>query len=335
MKRIILIAVLIFLLAAVMAVVGCSRKSHYQVFMEAVERTEALEKGKMSMDMVMEIGFNKEGLPEDALEFLKFFENLKLSLKDEFDKGKNESVKKIFLQSGELGIDAKIYTRGDVSYVITPLIPKILVIKGEELIHIGSGDINDLNIPSLSEESLEQLKNVWQSLYSQENVTALEDIVLDTPGGKVKAKKYRVKLTDQQLKPALKKSMEIISQDKGFMDSLEIMMESMDEEIIIRDILRQSIKLLDQATINSFDQLAYIDRDNYVIEETVNLDITLHFTEPGTPRQYKFNLIIERWDLNREPKIDFPEVTPENSITPRQLKEGFPDPVESMKGENR
>ena len=111
-------------------------------------------------------------------------------------------------------------------YVITPLIPKIVVIKGGEFVHPDwtAGDIE--NMPALSQESLEAIEKVWKSLYNDDNVSALEKIVLDTPEGSVKATKYEMNLTDEQLKPAIRKTMEIVLSDSAFMEGVEDMMRS-------------------------------------------------------------------------------------------------------------
>lgn len=324
---------LLVIALVVLAVAACSRKTDYQVFMEAMERTERVEMGKMSMEIAVNADFNKEGFSEDVRDSISFFEKLNFSLKDEYNRKKNESLKKIFIQMKETGIDAKLYTRGEVGYVITPLIPKILVIQGEELVHLNSGRINRENLPRLSKESLEQLDKVWTSLYNDENISALEDIVMDTPEGSVKARRYEVKLTDEQLKPALKKSMNILMKDEQLMKGIKEVMGQHTGDISIEEMLKKNIEMLDQATINSFSQIAYIDRDNYVIDERIRLDITFYFSEPGAPTHYAFEMNTKRWDLNKEPKIYFPEVTAENSITLGQLEEKYPAFFEGMKGE--
>jgi len=333
MRRIIAVVFIILLAAAI--ITGCGSRNDYQVFTEAMERTEAVERGKMSMDMAIQVDFNEEGLSEEVKDFIDYFKEFKISLTDEFNNQDGEGLNKIFIQAGDMGIDAKLYTRNGIAYIITPLIPKILVIDGEELLGMYSGKIDEKKFPKLSNESLEQLKKVWIDLYNQENVAAIEDIVLDTPEGKVKARKFKVMLTDEQIKPALKKSMEIFIQDEQLMEGLNDMMNSDNDECSIEDMFRVNMEMLDQSTINSFNQVAYIDRDNYVINERIGIDVIFHFAEPGTPRNYNFNMSIKRWDLNKEPDIYFPEVTFENSITVEQLKNQYPKVFEEMKEDMR
>lgn len=333
MKKIVTVIIVFILIITVLA--GCSAKSDYQIFMEAMERTEAVENGKMSMDMEIQVEFNKEGLSEEAKDIIEFFEDFNMNLADQFDKQKEQSLKKIFVQAGDMGIDIKLYTKEGIAYVITPLIPKILVVDGEELLGMYSGKINEDNFPKLSQESLELLEKVWTDLYNKENVAAIEDIVLDTPEGRVKARKFEVKFTDEQMKPATKKSMEIFMQDKQLIEGLKKMINFDDEEFSIEDMFKINMEMLDQSTINSFEQVAYIDRDNYVIDERISIDNTFHFTKPGTTKHYTFNMNIKRWDLNKEPDIHFPEVNFENSITLDDLKEEYPEIIEGMKEETR
>ncbi len=58
-----------------------------------------------------------------------------MSTRSEYDKEKEESLRNIFVKTKDFGFDAKIYTKGGVAYAITPLIPKIVVIKGGEFVH--------------------------------------------------------------------------------------------------------------------------------------------------------------------------------------------------------
>jgi len=322
MRKIILILFVFVIVATVTT--GCSQKSDYQIFKEALERTEAVEKGKAQLELDMKIEFNKEGLSEDETEFMEFLEEFKLSLKDEFNREKKESLKKIFIQTKDMGFDAKVYIKDKTMYIITPIIPKILVVEDNRLAESNSkktfkeGTVYQY-FPKLSENSIKQLKKLWNDLYNEENVSSLKNIVLDTPEGKAKARKFEIKLKDEQLKPAIKKVMEIILMDEQFRKGLAEVMES-SGAVSVEEILQHNMKAIDQATINNFNQHAYIDRDNYVIEETVNMDMTFPFSKPGTPRNYHFEMKIKRWDLNKEPEIYFPEVTQENSINLEELK---------------
>lgn len=323
-----ILAVVLILTAAA----SCTRRSDYEVFMEANEKTEKVEMGKSSMEISMNMDFNKEGLPEEVKKVLELVERMDFSLNDEFNKKKDESLKRIFLQTGEMGIDGKLYTKDKVGYLISPLIPKIVVVQGEELVHLNSGRINDENMPRISDNSLEQLNNIWTSLKSEENISALEDIIMETPEGSVKAKKFAVRLTDEQLKPAIKKSMEVFMKDEQLINGMKNIMKEQPDGFSVEEMFRESIKALDNATINEFTQVAYIDRDNYIIDEAVNMDISFHFTEPGAPNRYSFSMSIKRWDLNKEPKIYFPEVNEGNSITLKQLSDEYPGALDMMKG---
>lgn len=327
---------------------GCA-ESDYEVYMEASERTGNVLRGKSEMNMTIKLKFNKEGLTGDVSDVLEMFEDIAFELRSEYDRDKEESLNKIFANAKDIGLDAKVYTKGDVAYVITPLIPKILVIKGEEFINpdLVAGDIEKM--PLLSQESLEAIEKVWKSLYSEENVSALEKIVLDTPEGSVKATKYEVNLTDVQLKPAIKKTMEIAMNDSTFMKGLEEMMRSaiteyakddagIDEfplkDFSFAEAMRFNMEAIENSTIKTFSQTAFIDRDNYIIEERLNMDILYHFTQAGAPDSFSMEMTIKNWDLNRAQEIYFPEVTDENSITLTELKDEYKGGLNLFKGES-
>ncbi len=346
MKKTVIVLVIISLLLAWSA--GCSTKSDYQVYMEASERTDAVARGKTEISMTMQLKFNKEGLPGDVSDGLEMFEDMTFELRSQYDRDKEESLNKIFVKTKDTGFDAKVYTKGDVSYVITPLIPKIVVIDGGELIHPGLAAKDLENMPALSQESLDAIEKVWKSLYSDDNVSALEKIVLDTPEGSVKATRYEMNMSDEQLKPAIKKTMEIAMQDSAFMEGIgDIMRSAMEdyardladgdeftiEDFSFEEALRSNMDTIENSTIKTFTQTAFIDRDNYIIEERFNMDILYHFNEAGTPDAYSMEMVIRNWDLNRDQEIYFPEVTSENSMTLEKFKEENSDGINMFKGE--
>ncbi len=326
---------------------GCTR-SDYETYMAASERTDNVARGKSEMKMGIKLKFNKEGLSGETLEGLGMFEDLAFELRSEFDRDREENLSRIFAQAKDTGLDAKIYTRGGLVYVITPLIPKILVIKGEGLIDTDWAAGNREKMPVPSAESLVDIEKIWKSLYSDDNVSALEKIVLDTPEGSVKATKYMANVTDEQLKPALKKTMEILMQDRAFMEGMEGIMRTAMEKFAhgenvqdgagsqpdednffpqgfsFEEAMRANMQAMENATVKTFSQTAFIDRDNYIIEERLSMDILFHFTEAGAPRSYSMEMTIKNWDLNRAQEIYFPEVTAENSITLDELEDEYP-----------
>jgi len=327
---------------------GCSTKSDYEVYKEASERTKMAAKGKSELKMTMNMEFNKDGLSKEVSDGMEIFENISFEMRREYDRDKEESLMKIFVQAKDTGIDAKVYTKGDVAYIITPLIPKIVVLKGEELVHPGKVTSDLETMPALSQESIDSIIKVWQSLYTDDNVSALEKIVMDTPEGSVKATRYDLNMTDEQLKPAIKKTMEIAMRDRAFMSGIEDMMRAsmeqyMDENIdkeefasgdlSMEGLFTTNMDAVNNATIKEFSQTAYIDRDNYIIEERLSMEMLYHFIEAGTPRSYRMDMSIKNWDLNREQDIYLPEVNAENSITLDQLKEEYSDQLDFMKGE--
>ena len=332
---------------------GCSSKSDYEVYMEAAERTQNVARGKSETNMTMELRFNKEGLPEGIPDGLEMFEDMAFELRSEYDKEKEESLRNIFVKTKDFGLDAKVYTKGEVGYVITPLIPKIVVIKGGEFVHPDWTARDIENMPALSHESLEAIEKVWKSLYNDDNVSALEKIVLDTPEGSVKATKYEMNLTDEQLKPAISKTMEIVLSDSTFMEGVDDMMRSAMKEhadkpddtagrtdgddfpeqgFSFREAFRANMDAVENSTIKTFSQTAFIDRDNYIIEERLSFDILYHFTGAGTPRSFRMEMVKKNWDLNRPQEIYFPEVTAENSITLEELKDEYKDGFNLFEG---
>ena len=142
--------------------------------------------------------------------------------------------------------------------------------------------------------------------------------------------------------------MEIVLNDSTFMKGLEEMMRSarteyagddadidefLAEDFSFAEAMRSNMEAIENSTIKTFNQTAFIDRDNYIIEERFNMDILYHFTQAGTPDSFSMEMTIKNWDLNRKQEIYFPEVTEENSITLEELKDEYKSGLNLFKGE--
>lgn len=338
-KKTVILAVVFLVLF--LTVPGCSGKSDYEIYKEAAKRTGDVKRGRSETNMTMKLKFNKGGFPEEVYEGLRLFEDVALRFRSEYDREKEESLRKIFARTRDIGLDAKVYTKGEEIYIITPLIPKILVIRGDGFAGYesiprdyepASGDHESIpraeyGIPVPSEGSLGAIEKIWEALYNDENVCALNKIVLNTPEGNVKATKYEIKLTDEQLKPALKKTMEVLSKDESFMGAMEDMLYS------VENIMDAHMDAIDNSTVKTFNQTAFINRDNYIIEENLEMEILYHFTGEGTPKSYYMNMETRNWDLNRKQDIYFPEITRENSITLKELNDEYGNGLNPFRGE--
>jgi len=149
------------------------------------------------------------------------------------------------------------------------------------------------------------------------------NIILSTPEGYVKARRFNITLTEDQLKPALKESVNMIRQD--------IQSKTNDSSKDLEKIFDALEKMLDSAKMDSFLYRAHIDRDDYIVEDTVELKISFPEDKSGSNciKSFEMKTSSMMWDMEKPVDIQFPAINKENSMTLDELqKQGeFPEGV--------
>ncbi len=193
MKKIVLLLTTLLILLT-----GCS-SSAYETYSKALEKTEGVSSGKVKMTQEAHVEFNTEGLDKKVLEELRKWEEFNVDMECTFDKEQEISVTDIYGELYDLGIEGKLYEQKNNLYVVTPLLPKILVLKGD--------DLQGEEIEKLEEQFLikdfKGFEKMWKEVIDRENVSKLGNIVISTPEGDIKAKEFHITLTKEDIMPLM------------------------------------------------------------------------------------------------------------------------------------
>lgn len=283
------------LLFFVFFISGCG--SAHETFMKAVDKTGNIQKGKSSITMQL----NMEGVPE--LEDGQLFSLEKMTVNHEYDRGEEISKSVVYASINHVGLDFTIYEDRDNAIVTSPLLPKLLVLNKESIESLGEASFG----PQMSLESdMEQeLAGIWHRLLTDESVSRLGSVIVTTPDGDVKGKEFEIRLTSEQLKPAIIDTMNLYIQAN---------LEQLSSDKAIEKNMEQFLKRIETSEIGPVSYYAYIDRDQYIIEE--KLSAVLTFID-GLTISIDFQL--QRYDLEKDVLISIPVMTKENVITADEL----------------
>jgi len=302
-KTMILLGILIIVLT------GCNTSS-YETYSSAIKRTEEVATGKMKVNQIMELEFEKEGLSEDEILELKKWEKAQIDVLATFDKTKNQSITELYTSFANLGLGGNIYKDEDKIYIVTALLPKILMVKGDEI--EGMQNIEEFE-KRFGVDSFDQFQKKWETMMSQENVSTLGNIVVSTPEGEIKTKEYEIYLTKEQILPMIIDGIELIN---------KIIIESQDSEIDIdsEEIRRQIEKSMEEIEFEKIYHRAYIDRDGFIVEEETHIILTIPTAKSGDLKKMDLQIKSQSWDLGKDIDIDIPELREDNIMTIEELQ---------------
>ncbi len=329
---------MVFLIVSFVFITTACGNAPYEAFHQAEQKTEDISKGKSMLTIDVDMDFNQD--VTSLIQDKTWIENVEIE--NVFDKNQEKAQWTIYGKVNDLGFDAKLYQDESLYYLITPLLPKILVINQEALENRFGSDRkaktekmkNDTK-SYIAENTIKQLKQLWGNIYKGKDVVKLRNIILSTPDGDVKAKEYKINLSSENvdIKQLLIESFDILASDEMLKKQLEHSLEQAyekdkdsKERLTADQIWEMKKEWVESTTFDPITFLAYIDRDNYIIEEQFNLQMHSNTTSDkyiNGLENYTLSYTLQRWDIEKDIEFTLPEITQENIMTLDDLGQEF------------
>ena len=274
----IFVVLLVFVL-----VVSCSDES-YEEYQQAVEKTENLESGKYSIEIEYKTNFNEEELSVEEFKELSNFSNLKFSGVNVFNHQNNSMGFYGNLEGGNLALDLEYFQEGEKKYLKIPILGKYLDLNDsniEQLSQEMSFDVNENMDININEEAFDKIGNLWTEAIQEENVFKGKKSLLETPDGDVKVTEYTIEFSDELLKELIK------------------------ETVLILDV-SESVELMNQMTIDTFNYTAFVDIDGFIIKENFVMDYSIEDIAEVDSGHFKFEIV--NYEINKAQDIKIPEI---------------------------
>ncbi|HAE43680.1 MAG TPA: hypothetical protein DCG34_12305 [Clostridiales bacterium] len=317
MKNKISVKMVAAILIMMMLAAGCSTDALLD-YNNAVNKTEEITRGKMSLSIKVSNDFSTEGLSEEAIANLKNFERLEMGMISTFDNNQAKSINDVYVNFGGMGIDSMVYSNDSIAYIRLPMINEYIRVEMDELDMPSSMDVTG------TESLVKRVTKEWTDLLETENVVKGEKSIMTTEDGEVKVTKFTVSPTEDQLRLLLKKIIAILRSEK---EALEKFVQfsatdgSLDYDTLIRSI-EQEIEDMEKITFNN---LAYIDIDGYIVKESIEIYFENYDPKPGQVIKRTVVISQENWDNEMEQNIVIPDVSPDDIIDMNEAENLFKD----------
>lgn len=315
----------ILILMMILSLSACNTDS-LREYKNAVEKTEQIKKGHTAGEFSLSMDFNTEGLTDEELKNMNYYKDIKGSYDAVFDSKAKKVIYRNYLNLGGLGFDYDMYFNGDEMLMKLPVVGKYIKLNDlsssvSEQNKSTSEDMDEENI--ISQETIDGISDSWIKLIKRDDVFKGKNIVLTTPDGEVKTTEYTIKLTDEQIKQLSAECIELISNDeklKNFYDELKKDIELL-SDTTFEEQIRKIREHKDDFKVENFNYIAHVDIDGYIVNETVELKLSLNDNGKGSMLGLDYKLDTKNWDINKEQSFDFPTVTDENTLKMDDLKD--------------
>lgn len=328
MKRI--TAVILMVLLA-LSLVACNTDSLLE-YKKAAEKTEQIKKGHTAGEFSMAMDLNTEGMTDEELKELSYYKDMKGSFDAIYDEDIQKVIFRNYLNLGGLGLDYDMFMNGDEMFMKLPVVGKYIKLNeiNSNFISEQHEDLKTENI--ISKETIDGITKNWINLIKKEDVFKGKNIVLTTPDGEVKTTEYTIKLNDEQIKKLVLDSMDIVSKDeklKVFYDGITKNIEPI-ADTTFEEQLSNIKESIDDYTVESFSYMAYVDIDGYIVNEMIELSLSVDNKDNGRLTGLNYKLGIKNWDINKDQSFEFPELTDDNTLKLDELDENNLNMIEDM-----
>ncbi len=329
MKRVFLILLSVVL---IISLVAC-KKNDFDSYIKAVNKTNEITRGQQAINFKMNIDFDTVGLSSEEIKDLSYFKNFQSKFNLTFDNDSNKTIGRNYFNFGGLGFDMTFYNNGEKSFIKMPILGKYLVMD-EKLMgnYLKDKDVENEE-ECISENTIEELGQKWIDTIKGEDVFAGKDSVMTTPEGEVKVTEYTIKLTGEQFKKLLTESGDILLNDKKLKETIEEYVRKAAKEEFDFDfdeVMNNFKEGIEESEFENLSYIAFIDIDGYIVKEKMEFNIRFIGEKYEEMNGFEYYLETNRWDIEKEQKFEFPELTEENTMDNDDIDQGVPFMFESL-----
>jgi len=330
MKNIKKVLVLVLTLILILSLVGCNTDS-LKEYKKAAEKTEQVDKGQSSGEFILTMDFNTEGMSPEEIKELNYYKDIEGSFNVTYDNNLEKGIYRNYLNLGGLGFDYDIYCNSDEIFMKIPIVGKYMRLN-PIMTSLDSKENKSKNEDIISEETVKTISANWLSLMNKEDVFKGKNIVLTTPDGEVKSTEYTIKLSDEQIKKLFSDSIDSVYKDENFKEfykNIQKNIESLNDKTF-EELYADVEGYISDYKVENFSYIAYVDIDGYIVNEKIQLDLSVDSKDESSLVGLNYSININNWDFNKEQSFEFPILTDDNTVTTNDMDESGSFIIEDM-----
>lgn len=338
---VVLLIGLMLISAASCGMVGSTTEKYSKAFNNTInaQTMQARTELKMKMDL--------SKASEEQREVLEQFKDVTLNVDESIDQKKGKADSNYYFSNGSFMVNMKLFVDGDDVFMKMPKFDsdsKAQYLKLEPK-EAGFFATEDTESSQKYKEFFDELYKVWMDVVQNEIIASEGNSIESTPDGEIKVTQLSLGLTDQKVKNILDKLAQLVSRSEVVKESsIEMSKMYADESISEEDmekgtreffdnIIDNVDKFNDTFTLEKLKLTAKIDKDLYIIDETLEGDLVIKDGTKGEVR-ISFDVHTTRWNIDKDIEVNIPEIKEDEIIHEEDFKDfqsEFKDLIEKFK----
>ncbi|OJV63242.1 MAG: hypothetical protein BGO41_11165 [Clostridiales bacterium 38-18] len=288
---------------------GCQYGTDYKDYIEASDRTDQIKKGAVSFDFSMDNQMSElvNNSDDETLKQLgTWLKTIVINGITRFDRDNQSSITELNYKLAGLGNDVTLYQpANDEMYIKLPFDSRWFSLPKAE----NSDQYNAFGTALIA------IGSEWAQMMQKENIFIGEKTIIQNEAGDIKATKFTVRPTAEQL-DTFQSKLKVVLQNNvhllnGMLKEQFSGVEMSDEE------LGQLISaLFDSIEIGKYEEVAYMDMDGYLVDQTIYIEIAYHSSSQMTNlfESQKIELHISYFDIEKNQSMDFSEIQKDSAV---------------------
>jgi hypothetical protein len=297
---------IIVLIVSLVLVAGCQSRD-YGEYKDAVRQTSELERYEEHFRMDLKMDYDLEVIEDqEAVNRIGDMAEFSIELISKEDKGEGLVDSEAHVFYGGIGFDADYFVTEEGSYLSLPFIDKYIRIDSMEVEEFRPEDYGLF----VSDESMKAFQKIWLDTITDDEVFKGEEILVDTPDGKVKTSKYTIEISDEIFKRFLGEIAQVLMTDDIFMENLA------NQDLPENFDMMKLLEYIDSTTLDTFVQEVYVDVDGYIVKETMKITTT---AEDEFFKGFDMEIQSELYKINQNIDFNFPQIDDYQIMTFEEL----------------
>lgn len=328
LKRLVSVLIITFFM---FVSVSCSMfGSTTQKYINAFKNTESAKTMQTRTQLKVKVDLSKAS--DEVKKNLDQFKDITLNVDGSIDKRNNKQEASYYLSAGNIMTNFNVYVDEDNIYLKSSFPDtgnKYLKLDPE-----NSGLIVTQDSESFAEYNkfYNELVGIWKQSIQGEILESEGNSIESTPDGEIKVTQLSLELTDQKTKNILDKLTNLAAKSEVIKkSSIEngkmFAPEDISDEVIEKgtkeffENLPQNIgKYMEKFTIEKLKLTAKIDKDQYIIDETIEVEALINDDDAGEIR-ISFDIYTTRWNIDKDIKLSIPEINEDDTVSEDEFQE--------------
>jgi hypothetical protein len=288
---------------------GCQYGTDYKDYIEASDRTDQIKKGAISFDFSMENQMSEivnESDDETLKQMGSWLKKIVLHGMTHFDSDSQSSITELNYNLGGLGNDVTLYQPSkEEMYIKLPFDSRLFSLP----------DGQNSNQYDAFGKALISIGSEWAQMMQKENIFIGEKTIIQNEAGDIKATKFTVRPTTEQL-DTFKSKLKVV-----LLDNVQLLNEVIKEQFSSVDLTDEELSrmiraLFDTVDISKYEEVAYMDMDGYLVDQTISIEIKYHSTSQMTNlfESQTIEIHTSYFDIEKSQSFDFSEIQKESAV---------------------